>query len=109
MSQLQASPTLTLPTGRLWTMMRREAESAIRRDSSTSRIIERALLRHDSLADALGHRLAEKLGDDDFSRDEILGLAREAFAAEPDLMPAVTADLTAILDRDAACPDHITP
>ena len=109
MSQLQASPTLTLPTGRLWTMMRREAESAVRRDPLVARAIERTLLRHDSLADALGHRLAQKLGDDDFSCEEIAGLAEEALAAEHDILSMVAADLTAILDRDAACPDHITP
>ncbi len=109
MSQLQASPTLTLPAGRLWTMMRREAEAAVRRDPPMGRAIERTLLRHDSLADALGHRLAQKLGDEDFSCEDIVGLAEEAFAAEHDILSAVSADLTAILDRDAACPDHITP
>ena len=109
MSQLQASPTLVLPYGRLWTMMRREAESAVRRDPPIARVIEHTVLRHDSLADALACRLAQKLADDDFSRDEITAFAEEAFAADGDILAAVAADLTAILDRDAACPDHITP
>lgn len=110
MSQFEVSPLLPpLSAGRLWTMMRREAGTAVRRDPPMARTIERTVLSHDSLADALGHRLAQKLGDSDFSREEIVLLNEEAFAADPEILAAVAADLTAILDRDPACPDHITP
>ncbi len=112
MSQIEANSlplAASMSPARLWTMMRREAESAIRRDPAMARTLDRSLLQHDSMTQALAHRLGQKLGDADMSVLDLAPLVEEALASDDTILAAVLADLTAILDRDPACPDHITP
>jgi serine O-acetyltransferase len=82
---------------------------AAERDAILSQAITQALLRQTSLADALGFRLANKLGDSDLSPAVLRGLFAETFEHHPATLHAAMFDLLAVRERDPACPDYITP
>ena len=95
--------------GALWTTLRREAVEAAERDALMGPSVTAALLRHASFADALAARLGRKLGDEDVGAAALTALVAEACDADPRIVEAAAADLTAVRDRDPACPDLVTP
>ncbi len=92
-----------------WSTIRLEAEALMRREPTLSRMIDRAILQHDCFASAIGNRLAEKLAAPDLEANALIDVLGHAFDAEPDIVEAAAADLQAVRDRDAACPDLLTP
>ncbi|MBN9508502.1 MAG: serine O-acetyltransferase [Alphaproteobacteria bacterium] len=95
--------------GALWATLRREAVEAAERDALMGPSVTAALLRHASFGDALATRLGRKLGDEDVGAAALTALVAEAFDADPRIVEAAAADLTAVRDRDPACPDLVTP
>jgi serine O-acetyltransferase len=74
-----------------------------------SEIIRDTVLIHDNFGDALAHRLARKLADYALSIESLEAIFCEAFGADPAIETAALADITAVRDRDPACPDFLTP
>ena len=93
----------------LWTQIREEAVSAVERDRVMSEIIRDTVLIHENFGDALAHRLARKLADYALSVETLELICCEALTADPSIEEAALADLTAVRDRDPACPDLLTP
>jgi serine O-acetyltransferase len=93
----------------IWTQIREEAVAAVERDRVMSEIIRDTVLIHDNFADALAHRLARKLADYALSVETLEQICCEALAADPGIEAAALADLSAVRDRDPACPDLLTP
>ena len=93
----------------IWVQVREEAIGAVEHDRAMSEIIRDTVLIHDNFGDALAHRLARKLGDYALSIESLEAIFCEAFAADPGIEEAALADLTAVRDRDPACPDLLTP
>ncbi len=93
----------------LWDMVREEAVAAIEHDRVMADGIRDTVLQHDTFADALAHRLARKLSDYAIRIDTLEGMLCEALSADPSIEAAAIADLTAVRDRDPACPDLLTP
>ncbi len=93
----------------LWGIVREEAISAIEHDRVMAEGIRDTVLQHETFADALAHRLARKLCDYAITIDMLEGMLCEALSADPGIEAAARADLTAVRDRDPACPDLLTP
>ncbi len=93
----------------LWDLVREEAVAAIEHDRVMADGISDTVLQHDSFADALAHRLARKLCDYAIRIDTLEGMLCEALSSDPTIEAAALADLTAVRDRDPACPDLLTP
>ncbi len=93
----------------LWTQIREEAVSAVEHDRVMSEIIRDTVLIHDNFGDALAHRLARKLGDYALSVETLEAICCEALSADPAIEESALADLSAVRDRDPACPDLLTP
>ena len=93
----------------IWTQVREEAVAAVEHDRAMSEIIRDTVLTHDNFGDALAHRLARKLGDYALSIESLEVIFCEAFGADPGIEISALADLTAVRDRDPACPDLLTP
>jgi serine O-acetyltransferase len=93
----------------LWLQIREEAVSAVEHDRVMSEIIRDTVLIHDNFGDALAHRLARKLADYALSIESLEAIFCEAFGADPAIETASLADITAVRDRDPACPDLLTP
>jgi serine O-acetyltransferase len=92
-----------------WGQIREEAVAAVEHDRVMSEIIRDTVLIHDNFGDALAHRLARKLADYALSIESLEAIFCEAFGADPAIETAALADLTAVRDRDPACPDLLTP
>jgi serine O-acetyltransferase len=92
-----------------WQVVREEAVAAIEHDRVMADGIRDTVLQHDNFADALAHRLARKLCDYAISIETLEGVLCEALSSDPDIEAAALADLTAVRDRDPACPDLLTP
>ncbi len=93
----------------LWELVREEAIAAIEHDRVMADGIRDTVLQHDTFADALAHRLARKLCDYAIRIDTLEGMLCEALSSDPGIEAAAIADLTAVRDRDPACPDLLTP
>jgi serine O-acetyltransferase len=93
----------------LWPRIREEAVSAVEHDRVMKEIIRDTVLSHETFGDALAHRLARKLADYALTVETLEAIFCEAFFMEPDIEAAALTDLTAVRDRDPACPDMLTP
>ena len=93
----------------VWQQVRDEAVAAIEHDRVMGDGIRDTVLQHDNFGDALAHRLARKLADYAISIETLEGMLCEALSADPGIESAALADLTAVRDRDPACPDLLTP
>jgi serine O-acetyltransferase len=97
------------PGADVWAILTDEGRTVMRREPMLTRTIERGLLPHMGLADALAHRLAHKLASEDLGADCLAAMVADAMEAGPGLVEAAAEDLVAIRDRDPACPDLLTP
>ncbi len=93
----------------LWEVIRSEAHESMRIEPLMASFLFANVLSHDTLHDAVMHRIAQRLGHDDIGP----ALVRQVFSgvmdAEPRLTEAFRADLSAVYDRDPACQRHIDP
>jgi serine O-acetyltransferase len=93
----------------VWMQIREEAVSAVEHDRVMGEVIRDTVLQHENFADALAHRLARKLSDYALAIDTLEAIVCEAFSADPGIETAALADLTAVRERDPACPDLLSP
>jgi serine O-acetyltransferase len=93
----------------VWEALRAEAELAAERDAAMSRMMNTAVIRHQSFGHALAHRLAMSLGDQNIGRDELQTLFHRVYNTFPAALDAAAADLQAIRDRDPSVANLLTP
>ena len=93
----------------LWTVISADAVAAVAHDRFMARPVHDILLRHSGFAEALAHRLARKLADEEIDRVALASLIADAHEDDPAIVEAGAADLRACRDRDPACPDLLTP
>jgi serine O-acetyltransferase len=93
----------------VWHTVREEAVGAVEHDRVMAEAIRDTVLQHSNFADALAHRLARKLSDYAISIETLEGIICEALSSDTGIEEAALADLTAVRDRDPACPDLLTP
>ena len=86
----------------LWHSICREAESALARDPVFGASLSSTILDHPDLAGALAHQIGARLGRSPEDRTRFAQLARDAFAASPDLIEAASRDLQCIAAHDPA-------
>ncbi len=79
------------------------------REPALGPMLIEVFVRRDSLEDALSMRLARKLAYHSTPESQLEGVFREAFAADPNIILQVKADILAIRERDPACRDLLTP
>ncbi len=93
----------------IWDAVRAEAAEAVARDPLLAAFLYSTVLNHDSLEDAVIHRLAERLAHQDLGAD----LIRQTFVAmmrdQPEWTQWVRVDIQAYYDRDPACDRFLMP
>ncbi|HEV7254464.1 MAG TPA: serine O-acetyltransferase [Mesorhizobium sp.] len=93
----------------IWDAVREEAAEAVARDPLLAAFLYSTVLNHDTLEDAVIHRLAERLAHQDVGAD----LIRQTFTAmwrdQPDWSSVVRTDIQAYYDRDPACDRFLMP
>lgn len=97
------------PVDPIWTSVRAEAEEAVEQDPVLAAFLYATILNHDTLEEAVIHRLAERLAHQDLGAD----LIRQTFMAmardNPDWSNTVRTDIQAYYDRDPACDRFMMP
>lgn len=97
------------PVDPIWNNVRAEAEEAVRRDPLMAAFLYSSILNHETLEEAVIHRLADRLAHPDLGAD-ILRQTFSAMAKEnPDWSNAVRTDIQAYYDRDPACDRFMMP
>ena len=97
------------PVDPIWSAVRREAEEAVREDPVLAAFLYSTILNHDSLEDAVVHRLAERLDHPDVGADLIRQTYKAMLREEPEWSQIVRVDIQAYYDRDPACDRFMMP
>ncbi|WP_020185527.1 serine O-acetyltransferase [Methylopila sp. 73B] len=93
----------------VWARVRSEAEEALRREPELASFLIATVINQEKLEQAIGHRIASRLGHEDLSSSMISQTYDEAVAADPTIGAAVRADLAAVVERDPACTRALEP
>jgi len=93
----------------IWSAVRMQAEAAVQNDPLLAAFMYASILNHDTLEEAVIHRVSQRLEHNDLGAD----LLRQTFIAmwesEPSWSEVVRVDVQAYFDRDPACDRHIMP
>lgn len=93
----------------VWSEIQREAEAAIHREPAVSSMMYNAVLNHDTLEEAIGARIADRLENCDLRSSMFVDAFRDAVSDQPVLGEIIRADITAVYERDPACERFIEP
>lgn len=93
----------------LWATLCHEAQAAMENDPLLTRPMNLAILYHHSFADALAHRIAQKLANPDINQEELLPVVRQAFQRDHQILLSAQMDLQAVRDRDPSNAEILTP
>ena len=93
----------------IFARMRAEAEEMMRLEPELSGFALANILHHDTLEQAVVHRLAARLHHPELPGELIAHAYMEAIARDPALGEAFRADIVAVVDRDPACARAIEP
>jgi len=93
----------------LWPVVRQEAQTAAASDPVFGGYLSAAVLDHADLGAVVAHQIGQRLGQTRAEHTQLEQIAREAFAAAPDLVEAASRDLFGIADRDPAIAALLPP
>ena len=97
------------PVDPIWSSVREEAQEAAERDPLLAAFLYAAILNHETLEEAVIHRISERLDHRDLGSDII----RHTFSAMlrdcPEWSSIVRTDIQAYYDRDPACDRFVMP
>ncbi len=97
------------PIDPIWDSVREEAREAVERDPLLAAFLYSTILNHESLEDAVIHRVAERLDHPDVGADLIRQTFTLMVRENPDWSSVVRVDIQAYYDRDPACDRFIMP
>jgi len=93
----------------LWARLRREAEEAYERAPSLAPLFLDSIINQPSFEAAVFHRVAARLKNDIISLPLIVQAFHRARTADPEIGPALKADITSVFEHDPACERFIEP
>lgn len=93
----------------VWDRLREEAEAMVRCEPALASFVYETVLNHESLEEAVVHRLADRLGHVVVSASLIRQTYLEALIETRELADAFRVDLVAVYDRDPACTRFLEP
>jgi len=110
MSRTNAARSSTLqPVDPIWSSVRQEAAEAVERDPLLAAFLYSTILNHDSLEEAVIHRLSERLDHADLGADLIRQTYKAMLREVPEWSTTVRVDIQAYYDRDPACDRFLIP
>jgi len=96
-------------TNHFWEKIRAEAREVALREPALAPLLDEVFVRRPSIEEALSVRLTRKLAYHATPESQLQEVFCEAFAADPNIIIQVQADILAIRERDPACRDLLTP
>src|SRR5690606_21482818 len=97
------------PVDFIWNSVRREASEAVERDPLLAAFLYSTILNHDSLEEAVVHRLSHRLDHPDLGADLIRQTYHAMLREMPEWSTTVRVDIQAYYDRDPACDRFLMP
>jgi serine O-acetyltransferase len=97
------------PVDPIWSSVRSEAEAAVRNDPLLAAFLYSTVLNHDTLEDAVIHRVSERLDHPDVGADLIRQTFRAMLRDWPEWSAVVRVDIQSYYDRDPACDRFLMP
>ena len=97
------------PIDPIWRSIRDEAMEAVERDPLLAAFLYSTILNHDTLEDAVIHRIAQRLDHQDIPADMIRHTFKAMRRDVPEWSATVRVDIQAYYDRDPACDRFIMP
>jgi serine O-acetyltransferase len=105
----EAQPRVFEASGGVWAQLRVEAMQAVAEEPVLASYLHASILHHDKIEDALAYHLAQKLGHNDLPALQLSEVAREAYAADPNLAQQALRDMRVVRERDPACRTYLQP
>lgn len=96
-------------SGGVWSQLRIEAMQAAAEEPLLASYLHASILHHERIEDALSYHLAQKLGHGDLPALQMREVAREAYAADPQLSVQAARDMRVVRERDPACRTYLQP
>ena len=93
----------------VWRKLREEAQAMVEAEPALSSFVYETVLNHESLEEAVVHRLGDRLGRDIVSASLIRQTYLEALADEPEIAKVFRVDIGAVFDRDPICDRYMEP
>jgi serine O-acetyltransferase len=93
----------------VWNEIRAEAERQLGLEPILRQYLNRRILSHATLVDAIAYAIASSLECEDLEQATLAELGREILCAEPKLIEAATMDLEAYVLRDPSCETKLSP
>lgn len=93
----------------IWETLRREASRVAADEPTLQHLIYDVILSRETLAAALGARLARRLAREDMPRSSMEPLLTGVFEAHPQIVHSAARDLRAMFERDPACFSPLEP
>jgi serine O-acetyltransferase len=106
-SKLCAGKVVDLNT--VWETLRSEASRVSAEEPTLKHLVHDVILSRETLAAALGARLARRLAREDMPRASMEPLLTHVFESHPHIVHAATRDLRAMFERDPACFSPLEP
>ena len=97
------------PADPIRSAVREEAHAAVANDTLLAAFLYATVLNHDSLEDAVIHRVAERLDHDDLGADLIRQTFTVMLRENPAFSESLRVDMQAFFERDPACSRYIQP
>lgn len=97
------------PIDPIWNAARDEAGQAAAEDPTMAAFLHTGVLNHETLEEAVVHRVAERLDHSVVSSDLIRQAFTKMYRAEPETATALRVDIQAVYDRDPACHRFVEP
>ena len=97
------------PVDPIWSQVRHEAKEAVNNDPLLAAFLYSTVLNHDSLEEAVVHRVAERLDHPDLGADLIRQTYAVMMREDPSFSESLRVDIQAVFDRDPACTRYIQP
>lgn len=91
----------------MWQTICQQADLESQHEQALTSFLHNTVLRHNSLCEALGFLLAEKLGCQALPALTLQEVFAEAFCHDSDISVSVSNDLEAIVNRDPVCLSHL--
>ncbi len=93
----------------IWHAVRSEAEETIRREPLLATFLYSTILNHQSLEEAVIHRISQRLDHPDMELELLRQTFTAMFEANPEWSQILRVDIQAVYDRDPACTRFIEP
>jgi serine O-acetyltransferase len=106
-AKLCAGPSADVPA--VWETLRSEAAKVAAAEPALEHLVHDVILGRDSLAAALGARLARRLARGDMPRETLEPLFSGIFGSNPAIVHGAARDLLAMFERDPACFSLLEP